>query len=346
MTPGPVPEGLCPLPCGESGSTLRFLLPVTGALGARAVFQMEGRLPQRPLEPLRSLLEEHGMEIRQEGDRLFCSGNLTPGTFRIPGNVSSQYVSGLLMALPLLPGDSVLEVTGEVESAAYISMTLEALAAAGAAPRREENTFYVRGGTPFTLPRQAAVEGDYSSAAFFLCMGAFSREGITVTGLAPDSVQGDRAVTEILRRFGAKVSVQGDAVTVRRGELRGVEADASPIPDLIPVLAAVAAGAEGVTRFYNAGRLRLKESDRIASTAAMLRSLGGRCEERESELIVFGGPLSGGETDPWGDHRIAMAAAAAACACRGPVTVRGAQCVAKSYPRFWEDLEGLKGEEP
>jgi len=338
-----VPRGLCRLPCGESGSTLRFLLPVVGALGANAVFEMKGRLPERPLEPLAALLTEHGMTLRREKDLLYCSGQLSAGDYTIPGNISSQYISGLLLALPLLRGDSTLTVTGKIESAAYIEMTLDALAAAACAPETDGRTCCIRGDRRPRLSDPAAVEGDWSSAAFFLCMGALSEEGVTVTGLDVNSTQGDRAVARLLGAFGADVSIEKDRVTVRRGELHGIEVDAAPIPDLIPVLAVVAAKAEGETRFVNAGRLRLKESDRLSSTANLLRALGGDVDELESGLVVRGGRLLGGKADSCGDHRIAMAAATAATACEGPVTVSGSECTAKSYPRFWDDLDSLKG---
>lgn len=339
-----VPAGLCHLPCGESGSTLRFLLPVAGALGAEAVFHMEGRLPQRPLRPLDEVLTAHGMTVRQEGDLLFCGGQLRSGEFALPGNVSSQYISGLLLALPLLEGGSTLTVTGELESAAYVTMTEDALRRGGIVLRKSGAVWHIPGGQRCRFPALLTAEGDWSNAAFFLCMGALSPEGVTVRGLEPASSQGDRAVLGILTAMGARVTADGHTVTVRRGTLTGVAVDAGPIPDLIPTLCAAAAGAEGETHIFNAGRLRLKESDRLRTTAQLLTALGGCVEEQPSGLIVHGtGRLTGGTADACGDHRIAMAAAVAACICQAPVTVSGSECVSKSYPRFWEDLESLKG---
>ncbi len=341
-----VPEGLCHLPCGESGSTLRFLLPVCGALGAQAVFHMEGRLPQRPLAPLDAQLKAHGMELRQEGQLLCCSGKLEAGDYELPGNVSSQYISGLLMALPLVEGDSRLTVTGSIESAAYITMTEDALGLSNIAFTKENNSYSIPGAQRCRLPGSLRVEGDFSNAAFFLSMGALSPEGIEVTGLNPASHQGDKAGVDILRAFGAEIRELEGGYFVRRCKLRGLTIDAKPIPDLIPVLSVVAALAEGETRIVNAGRLRLKESDRLASTAALIRSLGGEAEELEEGLVIQGKPrLSGGSVDSWGDHRIAMAAATAACGCTSPVELSGAQAVNKSYPRFWEDFEKLTGGE-
>ena len=300
-----VPEGCCELLCGESGSTLRFLLPIVGALGAQAVFHREGRLPQRPLAPLDSVLKEHGMTLREDGDLLYCSGQLIGGNYTIAGNVSSQYISGLLMALPLLIRDSLLMVSGPLESAAYVAMTEDALQL-----------------SKLTIPKMEAVEG-----------------------LNLQSSQGDRGVLDVLRRFGAEVTEHGDAVTVRRGTLHGVTIDAAPIPDLIPVLSVVASVAEGETRVENAYRLRLKESDRLKSTANLLRALGGQVEEKEDGLVITGVPaLHGGAVETQNDHRLAMSAATAACAATGEITVDNDGCVAKSYPRFWEDFSSLKGE--
>ena len=340
-----VPEGRCELYCGESGSTLRFLLPVVGALGVQAAFHREGRLPQRPLAPLDGVLTAHGMTLSEDGDLLLCSGQLQAGDYEIAGNVSSQYISGLLMALPRLMGESTLTVTGTLESAAYVAMTEDALRLSGVEFSKNGASYAIPGGQRFRLPARTAVEGDWSNAAFFLCMGALAKEGIRVEGLNLKSSQGDRGVLDVLRAFGAAVSEEENAVTVRRGTLRGVTVDASPIPDLIPVLSVVASVAAGETRVENAYRLRLKESDRLQSTANLLRALGGRVEEKEDGLVITGVPvLHGGETKTQNDHRLAMSAAVAACAAMGEVTVDNDACVAKSYPRFWEDYGSLKGE--
>ena len=340
-----VPEGCCELLCGESGSTLRFLLPVVGALGAQAAFHREGRLPQRPLAPLDGVLTVHGMTLSEEGDLLLCSGQLQAGNYEIAGNVSSQYISGLLMALPRLTGESTLTVTGTLESAAYIAMTEDALRLSGVEFSKNGAAYAIPGGQRFRLPARTAVEGDWSNAAFFLCMGALAKGGVRVEKLNLKSSQGDRGVLDVLRAFGAEVGEEGDTVTVRRGTLRGVTIDASPIPDLIPVLSVVASVAAGETRVENASRLRLKESDRLQSTANLLRALGGRVEEKEDGLVITGVPaLHGGSFETQNDHRLAMSAAVAACTATGGVTVDNDACVAKSYPRFWEDYGSLKGE--
>ena len=301
--------------CGESGSTLRFLLPVVGALGVDVTFHMEGRLPERPLSPLDAVLAAHGMTIRRDGALLHVAGQLRPGTYELPGDVSSQYISGLLMALPRLPGESTLAVTGRLESAGYIAMTENALAQSGVRLFKTDSGYDIPGGQTYALPAAVKVEGDYSSAVFFLCMGALSRCGITVSGLRADSAQGDRAVLDILRAMGACVEEATAGITVRRGTLHGAVIDAAPVPDLIPALCALAAAAEGETRVVNAARLRLKESDRLATTAAMLASLGAHVEELPEGLIVHGGGLRGGT------------GVYSACAPRGRKGSRAADCI-------------------
>lgn len=327
------------LPCGESGSTLRFLLPVVSALGLTAEFLMEGRLPQRPLAPLDAQLTAHGVTLsRPKEEILSVSGKLTPGDYTLPGNVSSQYISGLLLALPLLDSPSTLTVTGNVESAPYIEMTLSAMEIFGVSVEKKGDTYYIVPQS-YRSPGTVAVEGDWSNSAFWLCAGALGKP-VTVTGLNLASLQGDKAVCEILARFGAKVERSGDKVTVSPGKLTACDIDAKEIPDLVPVLSVVAAAAEGTTKVYNAGRLRLKESDRLETVSQMLTALGGKVEQTDDGLLITGCTLSGGTVDSCNDHRIAMAAAIASVLC--PVTVTGAETVNKSYPQFWEDLEKMR----
>jgi len=332
----------CKLPCGESGSTLRFLLPVAAALGLDAEFHMEGRLPQRPLYPLDEQLIAHGAVLsRPREDVLKISGKLAPGEYTLPGDVSSQYISGLLFALPLLDAPSTLTVTGKIESGPYIEMTLDALRQFGVHVTIEENVFHIPA-CGYRSPGKAVVEGDWSNAAFWLCAGALGKP-VTVTGLDPNSLQGDKAIFDLLAAFGAETKQEGDTYTVSPAPLKALEIDAAAIPDLVPVLSVVAAAAAGTTRIYNAQRLRLKESDRIASVKAMLEALGASVEETADGLLIHGGkPLSGGTVDSCNDHRIAMAAAVASVICQNPVTVLGAEAVEKSYPNFWSDLQDLK----
>lgn len=325
------------LDCGESGSTLRFLLPVAAALGANATFLMKGRLPQRPLSPLWEELERHGCTLfRPTPDTLHCEGRLKAGSYALDGNVSSQFISGLLFALPLLAGNSDIMLTSDLESAPYVDMTRAALAAFGVkvpswdiAPQSYHSRESYR------------VEGDWSNAAFWLCAGAISSQ-MQVTGLDLSSLQGDRKILDILKTFGAEVTWNENSVTVKPMKLRAAEIDLRQIPDLLPPLAVVAACAEGTTCFFGGERLRLKESDRLESVAQTLNALGGQAEVTRDGLLIAGGKLRGGWVDSRGDHRIAMMAAIASTLCAEPVILSGAEAVNKSYPDFWRDFEEAK----
>lgn len=335
------------LDCGESGSTLRFLLPVCAAIGANATFLRRGRLPERPLSPLLEVLAAHGMNATEEGALLHTSGRITAGDYEIAANISSQYTTGLLFALSLLPAPSTLTLTGKVESAPYIKMTEEALAAFGAAPQRRDAVYLIGGykKAPLRSPMTLTPEGDFSGAAFPLSLGAVGTHAVTVTGLTFPSSQGDSAILSLLARFGAGVKIKGSAVTVSPAPLLAIDIDATDIPDLAPVLAVVATAASGTTRITGASRLRLKESDRIASTAALLRSLGADVEELEDGFLIRGGkPLHGGRIDTFGDHRIAMSAAVASLLTNEAVVIPNADCTGKSYPTFFEDVIHAKKE--
>ncbi len=309
------------LDCGESGSTLRFLLPIVGALGTDATFLLSGRLPQRPLSPLWEEMERMGCRLcRPSPDTLRCAGQLKAGEYRISGSVSSQYISGLLWALSLIPGKSTLEITGKIESAPYIAMTEKALEVFGVKASLPD-IFYAY---PFQSPGELTVEGDWSNAAFFLAASALGSD-ISVTGLDDASPQGDRAVKELLAALEEHITI-----------------DAGDIPDLVPILSVAAAAKRGAV-FTNIRRLRLKESDRVASVSQMLSRLGIQTHAEENSFTVYPGTFQGCTIDSAADHRIAMAAAIAATAAQGPVTILGAQCVEKSYPSFWEDYKQLGG---
>ena len=337
------PAGIRELRTGESGSTLRFLLPVAAALGVDARFICEGRLPERPLGPLLDALRLGGVTAVKDGNTITVSGRLHAGNYALPGNISSQFVTGMLLALPLVEGVSTLKVEGRLESADYVRLTLDAHKRAGIEIKRECSLYRVSGGQKYGISGEITVEGDWSGAAFLLCAGAASEAGVTVCGLDPASVQGDRRIIDILRTFGAVVETAADRVTARKGELHAISLDASDIPDLVPAIAALAAQVKGETVIKGAARLRLKESDRLETTAAMLRALGGTVAVNDDGLTITGGKLTGGNTDSYGDHRIAMAAAVASMGCAAPVTVGGADCVTKSYPHFWEDLQRATG---
>lgn len=307
------------LDCGESGSTLRFMLPVVCALGVQATFRLHGRLPKRPLSPLWEELERMGCTLtRPTDDTISVTGKLRPGTFILRGDVSSQFITGLLFAAALMDGESQIMITGKLESKPYIDMTRMALQTFGV----DSEDYRICGSLPLRSPGQLRVEGDWSNAAFFLAAAALG-DPVSVTGLNFDSPQGDRAVAELLSRETATIS-------------------AADIPDLVPILAVVA-GLKGGTVFTDIARLRLKESDRVASVCNMLRALGGHATATENTLTVEPGVYTGGTVDAVGDHRIAMAAAIAATKAKGPVTILGADCVAKSYPAFWQDFGKLGG---
>lgn len=309
------------LPCHDSGSTLRFLLPVVGALGVDATFQLEGRLPQRPLSPLWEEMERMGCTLTRPTEcTIRCQGKLQSGSYTISGSVSSQFITGLLLAFPLISGKSQLEITGKLESAPYVTITLKAMEQFGVMVRN----LSVAGNQDFTSPGTVTVEGDWSNGAFFLAAKALGND-VTVTGLRADSPQGDRAAAELLPGLEKKLII-----------------DAADIPDLVPILTVTAACKQGAV-FTNIGRLRLKESDRVESVKEMIIALGGTAESDAETLTVQGTGLHGGTVDARNDHRIAMAAAIAATACREDVIILGAQCVEKSYPRFFEEYRKLGG---
>ncbi len=309
------------LPCHDSGSTLRFLLPVAGALGVDATFQLEGRLPQRPLSPLWEEMERMGCTLTRPTEcAIRCQGKLNSGVYTISGGVSSQFITGLLLAFPLISGESQLEITGKLESAPYVTMTLKAMEQFGVMVQN----FSVAGNQHFISPGTVTVEGDWSNGAFFLAAKALGNN-VTVAGLRSDSPQGDRAAAELLPGLEKKLII-----------------DAADIPDLVPILAVTAACKQGAV-FTNIGRLRLKESDRVESVKEMIIALGGTAESDAETLTVHGTGLHGGTVDARNDHRIAMSAAIAATACREDVIILGAQCVEKSYPRFFEEYRKLGG---
>ena len=342
------------LDCGESGSTLRFLLPVSCALGANATFVGAGRLGERPLAPLSDELIIGGCSLEGLGSfPLRTSGRLRPGRFELPGNVSSQYISGLLLAAPLMDGVTRVAVTGTLESRPYVDLTLDVLNTFGVTVEVESDA--TPGGLPLTVftvarqsyrtPGEVAVEGDWSNAAFWLCAGALGTHAVTVRGVDATSVQGDRAVNAALMLFGAKGRRNGQSSTIRPDRLRGIMLDAHDIPDLVPVLSAVAACADGESRLTGCARLRIKESDRLVTTATELTNLGASVQIERDSLVIQGRErLTGGRVESHNDHRIAMMAAVAAVRCDGPVEISGAEAVNKSYPAFFDHYRLLGGE--
>ena len=337
------------LDCGESGSTLRFLLPAAMAVCGRITVTGQGRLPERPISELIAAMSVHGVRFDGEKLPLTASGALTGGVYEIAGNISSQFLSGLLMALPRCETDSEIRLTTPLQSAAYVDMTLQTLREFGAQidVSADENgllRYRIKGGGKLHPPEELTVDGDWSNAAFWLAAGAISPDSdISLTGLSADSVQGDKAVCDILRRSGAEIADAGQTLRVSCGTMSAFDAEMDAIPDLLPVLAVYAACCSGETHFTKAERLRLKESDRLSATAALLHSLGGRADELPDGLTVYGGQLSGGTVTGMHDHRLVMAAAVAALRCKNPVKILGAEAVNKSYPAFFDDYRALGG---
>lgn len=319
-----------PLPrfdCGESGSTLRFFLPVALAACGGGKFIGHGRLLERPLQPYFEIFQKQGVFYEQRDGILTVRGHLTPGKYTLPGNVSSQFFSGLLFALPLLSDASTLCAQTPPESADYIAMTLDALRLSGILIAAQPNQLHFSIPRGIYQPLLVSTEADWSQAAFWYA-ASFPCGAIQIAGLNSGSAQGDKRI----EGFFQELSAPGNRVI-----------DLAPCPDLLPPLAVMAAMRHGTTRFVHAARLRLKESDRLASTAALLTMLGGRVREFPDALEVSGSALRGGTVDGFHDHRIVMAAAVAATHCAEPVTIRGADAVNKSYPSFWDDYKRLGG---
>ena len=330
------------LDCGESGSTFRFLLPVAAALCDSARFTGTGRLPERPIGELMRAMEAHGVSFSSERLPFTISGRLTGGEYALPGDISSQYLTGLLLALPVLGVSSKIALTTRLESAGYIDITLHALRRFGVEIGVRGGSYSIDKSTKPVSPGEVRVDGDWSNASFFLAAGALGAP-VRVTGLSLNSPQGDRAILDALIAFGAAIEASAGAVAVSPAPLTGCEIDVGETPDLLPVLAVLGACAEGETYLVNAERLRLKESDRLASVSAMLRALGGSVTELPDALVIRGGRLAGGTVDSYRDHRIVMAAAIASVRCRDEVTINGAEAVNKSYPTFFDDFNRLGG---
>ena len=358
--------------CRESGSTFRFLLPVVGALGKRGIFHPVGRLAQRPLSPLREELCAHGMRISTPGSiPLIAEGELQGGDFVIDGDISSQFVSGLLFALPLLKEDSRIIVKKELQSMGYVDMTARTITKFGIKMSCEEKDgdtiCSIPGGQKYIPVDEYLVEGDWSNGAVWLAAGILGDSPIKVEGLSMDSAQGDRKIVEIIREFGGEIQVEDtDAVEsitaypaiMENGNckqtLKGITYSAGQTPDLVPMLALIATQAKGTTMITNAQRLRSKESDRLHSVTTTLKTLGADVEELPEGLLIRGmgcskealvdgkyKPLKGGAVESFNDHRVVMMAAIASILCREPVQIYGWESVRKSYPTFFDRLEDL-----
>lgn len=331
------------LDCGESGSTLRFFIPIAAVGNINATFVGKGKLPQRPIGIFTEALPKAATVCKTEGGLpLEIKGQLKSGIFEIPGNVSSQFITGLLLALPILEGDSEIVLTSPLESVGYIAMTIRTMKQFGVNIQATEKGWHIKGGQSYKTC-DYTTDGDWSQAAFFMVLGAIGGK-VTVKGVAKDSTQGDKKCAEILAEFGAKVTQRDNEVTVEKGDLKAITIDASQIPDLVPVLSVCAAFAEGTTKIINAERLRIKECDRLKATAELLNNLGGKVKELSDGLEITGvSSLEGGKVNGYNDHRIVMSAAVCAARSDEDITATFAMSINKSYPDFYIDYNSIGG---
>lgn len=327
------------LDCGESGSTLRFMIPLCAVIGGEREFVGQGRLMARPNDQLFSALKDHGVTAVQT-DKIVMQGKANGGQYFIRGDVSSQYISGLLMALPMLNEDSEIVLTTPLSSAPYVDITLQVLSAYGVNIQKTDKGFYIKGNQKYR--GQLNAEGDWSNAAFFLTLGAISGS-VKVSGLNMDSVQGDKKILDVLRSAGALVEVEGDSVTVKKSKLDSFVLDAEDCPDLVPIASVIGAFSDGMTVITNVERLKIKESDRIQSTIATLNAFGITASTDGHALAIYGGKTKPCLINSFNDHRIVMAGAVLASATDGESIIEQAEAVNKSYPNFFEHLKTVGG---
>lgn len=322
----------------ESGSTLRFMIPLALALNGEVEIKGAQRLMERPLDDYFNIFNERGIEYRLENNTLYAKGKLTGGDYPIRGDVSSQFITGLLFALPLIEEDSRIVITTALESKAYVDMTLDVLKKFGIVIKEVDNTYVIKGKQKYKS-EEYIVEGDFSQAAFFLAMG-----DLQVTGLDKSSIQGDKEIVNVYRNMGMKIEEIENGYKTNGKAEKAIVVDVSQIPDCVPVLACVMAVCEGESRIVNAARLRIKESDRLAAITSELKALGADVTEGEDYLVIRGKKnLTGGVCSSHNDHRIAMAIATISPYCTGDVIIKGAECVKKSMPDFWERFRRLGG---
>lgn len=333
--------GTAKLNCNESGSTLRFMIPIAAAGGVTAEFEGKGRLPQRPIGIYLDCLPKAGIKCDTRGGLpLVISGRLKSGEFKIPGDVSSQFITGLLLSLPLLDGDSKILLTSPAQSVGYINMTIRTMSKFGVKVTAAKNGYFIKGGQKYN-PANYTCEGDWSQAAFFMAAGALGGE-IEVNGVSVDSLQGDRQCAEIFKRFGADITQTVSSVKVKCGELKATDIDAEQIPDLVPILAVTAAFAKGTTHITGAARLRIKESDRLHAISDCLNRLGAKVTENPDGLTIKGVQnICGGKVDGYNDHRIVMSMAIAAEKSTGDIIISDKESINKSYPNFFNDYNAL-----
>ena len=324
---GKIPEE-ADIDCHESGSTLRFIVPIAAALGCRSTFRGRANLPNRPITPYFTEFKKHGVTFLTEKMPYITEGKLSGGVYEIAGNISSQFITGFLFALSLLEEDSVIKITSPLESKPYIDLTIDVMKSFGITVEERKNEYFIKGGQKYQ-PREYTVEGDMSQAAFF-CVAKALGAKLEIDGLNPESLQGDREILRITEEF------------IRTGE--GFDVNASQIPDLVPIMSVLACFGEGTSYIRGCERLRIKECDRLAVTSGELSKLGADITVEGDTLVIKGvKELKGGECECWTDHRIAMSISIASQRCASPVILKGAECVSKSYPTFFDDFKMLGG---
>ncbi len=333
------------LQCNESGSTLRFLIPIAILTGEKIIFKGKSKLVQRTLKPYYEIFDKQNIKYTTNNGclPLTIDGSLKPGIFELRGDVSSQFITGLIYALPLLNGDSTIKITTSIESIGYIDLTLDVLSKFGI--KVENNNykeFKIKGNQHF-VKRDYRVEGDFSQAAFYLAAGVLGGE-IECIDLNMESLQGDRVILDIIKNMGGKITIEDGIIRASKSDLKGTIIDASQCPDLVPIVAVLGALSDGTTEIINAARVRIKESDRLKAIATELNKIGAEVIEREDSLLIHGKPwLKGGIVSSWNDHRIAMAMAIASIRCTKNLTIEDSGAVKKSYPEFYEDFKRLGG---
>ena len=331
------------LDCIESGSTVRFILPIVAALGIEATVNGKEGLQKRPLKDLVDVLRDHGEIIDSETLPINMKGKITPGIYKIRGDVSSQYITGLLLALPLLDADSEIVIEGELVSKKYIDITLDVQKSFGINIIQSETGFQIPGNQKYVAPKKMVVQGDWSNAAFWLSLGALNND-IEITGLSLETQQGDREILQILMEMGAKVLIKNDSIFVKKSKLRSVSLDMKNIPDLAPIVSILMANAEGISIMKNIDRLKIKETDRLQAIIETLQKMGVKCRYQDNELSILGGSICAFSNGSYNDHRMVMMQAVAASIADGECIIDGIEAKDKSYPSFFVDYKALGGD--
>lgn len=328
--------------CNESGSTLRFILPILSLSREKVIYTGKPGLMKRPMSTYDEICRQHGLNYQQTDKTIMVSGTLTPGIYNVPGSVSSQFISGLLFALPLLKGDSEIHIGEPLESKGYVDMTVDVLRRFGIAIEERDAVYYVRGNQSY-VPANLTIEGDHSQMAFFAAAGVLSGD-VLCKNITTASLQPDRRILDVITAMNGIVERQAAGILFRKSDLHGCVVDVAQCPDIAPIIAVLGAGAKGVTTIENAARLKYKESNRLQTTTDILRAFGVEVKMTDTSLIIHGRPsFEGGLIDPAPDHRIVMSAAIAATRATKPVLIKRAEAVNKSYPNFFNDFKSVGG---